>query len=100
MFAKFEKNISWSGSDVGEIGKDQDGKPVIRIDAAYPRSTELPFLLGDASKAREKLGWVSLYSLGILIDEKVEDELHSLPRQHNQIKSISPMGSKLDVINK
>ena len=39
-------NISWSGSGVDEVGKDQNGNVVIRIDPAYFRPTEVPFLLG------------------------------------------------------
>ena len=39
-------DISWAGSDVDEMGKDQNGNVVIRIDPAYFRLTEVPFLLG------------------------------------------------------
>ena len=46
VFAKLGMNISWSGSGVDEVGKDQNGNVVIRIDPAYFRPTEVPFLLG------------------------------------------------------
>lgn len=78
VFAKLGMNISWSGSGVDEIGKDQNGNIVIRIDPAYFRPTEVPFLLGDSTKARSKLGWEPVYTLDMLIAEMVEAELSSL----------------------
>ena len=70
--------ISWSGAGVDEVGKDQNGYLVIRIDPAYFRPTEVPFLLGDSTKARTKLGWEPVYMLDMSIDEMVEAELSSL----------------------
>jgi GDPmannose 4,6-dehydratase len=78
VFAKLGMNISWSGSGVDEVGKDQKGNVVIRIDSAYFRPTEVPFLLGDATKARTKLGWEPIYTLDMLIDEMVESEMQGL----------------------
>ena len=78
VFAKLGIEISWSGSGVDEVGKDQNGNIVIRIDPAYFRPTEVPFLLGDATKARTLLGWNPVYTLETLIDEMVESELNSL----------------------
>ena len=78
VFAKLGIEISWSGSGVDEVGKDQNGNVVIRIDPAYFRPTEVPFLLGDSTKARTLLGWNPVYTLETLIDEMVESELNSL----------------------
>ncbi len=78
VFAKLGMNISWSGSGVDEVGKDQNGNVVIRIDPAYFRPTEVPFLLGDSTKARTKLGWEPVYTLDMLIDEMVESEMKEL----------------------
>ena len=78
VFAKLGMNISWSGSGVEEVGKDQNGNVVIRIDPAYFRPTEVPFLLGDSTKARTKLGWEPVYTLDMLIDEMVESEMEGL----------------------
>ena len=78
VFAKLGMNISWSGSGVDEVGKDQNGNVVIRIDPAYFRPTEVPFLLGDSTKARTKLGWEPVYTLDMLIDEMVESEMEGL----------------------
>lgn len=78
VFARLGMNISWSGSGVDEVGKDQNGNVVIRIDPMYFRPTEVPFLLGDSTKARTKLGWEPVYTLDMLIDDMVESEIHSL----------------------
>lgn len=52
------KEIIWEGEGVNEIGIDKKTKEtIIRVDAKYFRPTEIEFLLGDASKARKKLGW-------------------------------------------
>lgn len=77
VFAKLGMPISWSGSGVSEVGKDQNGKVIIKIDPKYFRPTEVPFLLGDATKARTKLGWEPKYTVDLLIDEMVEAELAS-----------------------
>ncbi len=83
-FLKLEIIISWSGSGVDEVGKDQNGNVIIRIDPTYFRPTEVPFLLGDASKARELLGWRPRYSIDALIDEMVESELLEFRNLDNQ----------------
>ena len=51
---------------------------MIRIDPAYFRPTEVPFLLGDSTKARTKLGWAPVYTLDMLIDDMVTSELSIL----------------------
>ena len=68
--------LKWEGSGASEIGRDaESGSVRIRIDPAYYRPTEVDFLLGDASKAREKLGWVPKYDLDQLIEEMVLSDL-------------------------
>ena len=49
--------IRWSGSGVDEKGYDTDGKCIVAVDPRYFRPTEVATLLGDATKARERLGW-------------------------------------------
>lgn len=50
--------LSWEGEGVGEKGVDsQTGRTVIEIDPQYFRPTEVELLIGDASKARQELGW-------------------------------------------
>ena len=68
--------LKWEGSGASEIGRDtESGSVRVRIDPAYYRPTEVDFLLGDASKAREKLDWVPKYDLDRLIEEMVLSDL-------------------------
>jgi GDPmannose 4,6-dehydratase len=53
----------------------QQGKEVIKIDPRYFRPTEVDLLVGDSSKAKEKLGWEPEYSLEDLIKEMVESDI-------------------------
>ena len=68
--------LKWEGSGASEIGRDtESGSVRVRIDPSYYRPTEVDFLLGDASKARDKLGWVPKYELDQLIEEMVLSDL-------------------------
>lgn len=51
------------------------GKEVIAVDPMYFRPTEVDFLLGDATKAKEKLGWQPKYTLASMVKEMVESDL-------------------------
>ena len=63
-------------SGIDEIGIDsKSSKLLIEVDARYFRPTELEQLLGDPSKAREKLGWKHKYSLEDLVKEIVQADL-------------------------
>ena len=69
-----EKNnpIIWEGKGINEIGKRADnGEIVIRIDPRYFRPTEVDTLLGDPTKAKEKLGWIPTTTLEQLVSEMV-----------------------------
>lgn len=72
--------ISWQGSDVDETGTDQNGQTIVRVDPRYFRPTEVETLLGDASKAREKLGWTPKISFRELVAEMVREDLKSAER--------------------
>ena len=67
-------SITWSGKGIDEVGKDQNGIVRIQINPVYFRPTEVPFLLGDASKARSILGWQPKYKINDLVNEMVECE--------------------------
>jgi GDPmannose 4,6-dehydratase len=67
-------SITWSGKGIDEVGKDQTGTVRIQINPVYFRPTEVPFLLGDASKARNILGWQPKYKIDDLVREMVESE--------------------------
>jgi len=75
-FAVVDRKIVWEGEGNTEIGRDaQKGTVLVRIDPRYYRPTEVDLLLGDASKARQKLGWTSKTSFDALVCEMVEADL-------------------------
>ncbi len=51
------------------------GKQVVAIDAAYFRPTEVDLLIGDATKAKTKLGWVPVYTLDMLVKEMMQSDV-------------------------
>ena len=51
------------------------GKEVIAVDPRYYRPTEVDLLIGDASKAQQKLGWKPKYDLSMLVKEMVNSDL-------------------------
>ena len=66
----FGMKIEWQGEGLDEIGIDKNtGKTVIRVDPKYFRPTEVETLLGDASKAKEKLGWEPKISFKQLVED-------------------------------
>jgi GDPmannose 4,6-dehydratase len=67
--------LTWSGSGVDETARDQDGREIVAIDRMYFRPAEVETLLGDATKAREVLGWVPEISFDELVREMVEADL-------------------------
>jgi GDPmannose 4,6-dehydratase len=54
---RIEISIGWEGEKESEVGKDSQGRVVVAIDPQFYRPTEVNVLLGDASKARNTLGW-------------------------------------------
>lgn len=66
--------IEWSGVGLNEVGRWK-GKDIIKIDARYFRPTEVETLLGDATKARLKLGWVPEITLEQMIIEMTNHDL-------------------------
>ena len=72
--------ITWRGEGVEEKGFDAAGRCVVAVDPRYFRPTEVETLLGDASKAREKLGWVPQIDFAELVKEMVREDLKSAER--------------------
>lgn len=76
VFSRLGVTISWEGEGVQEKGLDsKTGRVIIEVDPAYFRPTEVDSLLGDATKARNKLGWFPKHNIDELIDEMVEEDL-------------------------
>jgi GDPmannose 4,6-dehydratase len=73
-------SITWSGTSVDEVGTDANGKVIVKVDPRYFRPTEVETLLGDPSKAKEKLGWVSKTTFKELVSEMVREDLKSAER--------------------
>ncbi len=68
--------IEWQGDGVDEVGIDAaTGRKLVRVDPRYFRPTEVETLLGDATKARQKLGWSAEVSFSELVAEMVESDL-------------------------
>jgi GDPmannose 4,6-dehydratase len=67
--------IRWSGYGAEEKGFDSSGRCIVAVDKRYFRPTEVESLLGNASKARECLGWVPRTSFRDLVAEMVREDL-------------------------
>jgi GDPmannose 4,6-dehydratase len=80
VFAKLEINIVWHGNGISEEGRDQAGKVLIKIDQSYFRPTEVPFLLGDSTKARKELLWEPKYDLDALVSEMIDMESNAVSK--------------------
>ena len=78
-FKEIGVDLIWVGNGINEIGKDnKSGKVLVQIDKRYFRPTEVDYLEGDASKAKEKLNWIPKISLKSMISEMVQNDLKSL----------------------
>src|SRR6202043_3403890 len=74
--AEVGRSIEWRGKGIEETGVDRkSGKTLVRVDPVYFRPTEVDELVGDASKAREKLGWKPKTSFAQLVKEMVDGDL-------------------------
>src|ERR1700753_3141604 len=93
-FAELGIEIEFSGKDAHEKGvvidMDEDrmqelglkpdvlrfGQTVVKVDPAYFRPAEVDLLIGDATKAKEKLGWTPKYDLKALVEDMIHSDLH------------------------
>jgi GDPmannose 4,6-dehydratase len=81
-FSHIDRTIEWRGKGADEVGVDaQSGETLVEIDPRYYRPTEVPHLLGDASKAKKKLGWSHKTSFADLVREMVEEDLRAVARE-------------------
>ncbi len=79
--SQLDMKIEWQGEGAEETGVDTvTGKTLIRVDPRYFRPTEVETLLGDASKARQKLGWTAEIGFSELVSEMVAADLDSAKR--------------------
>ncbi|EKB51335.1 GDP-mannose 4,6-dehydratase [Cecembia lonarensis] len=79
---KFAKNIL----EVDQL-KNKKGDVLVEIDPRYFRPTEVDLLIGDATKAKEKLGWVPKYDLAALVDDMMESDIALFKRDFELLKA-------------
>jgi len=73
-------SIRWEGKGVEEKGFDENSNCIVRVDPRYFRPTEVETLLGDATRAREKLGWTPKIGFKDLVREMVREDLKDAER--------------------
>jgi GDPmannose 4,6-dehydratase len=73
-------DIHWQGTGVHERGV-ADGRVVVAVDPGYFRPTEVDSLVGDASRARAKLGWTPKVRFPELVREMMESDLEAAERE-------------------
>jgi GDPmannose 4,6-dehydratase len=73
-------HVRWVGKGMDEKGYDASGKCIVAVDARYFRPTEVDTLLGDATKAKEKLGWTPKITFRELVTEMVREDLKAAER--------------------
>ena len=83
-FAEVGRKILWRGAGVDETGVDADsGATLVRIDPRYFRPTEVETLLGDATKARQQLGWAPKTTFPRLVADMVATDLAKMASPEN-----------------
>jgi len=81
-FVAIGRSLEWQGHGPDEKGFNaKTGEELVCIDARYFRPTEVETLLGDATKAHEKLGWYHRTGFGSLVREMVEADLLQIKRE-------------------
>jgi GDPmannose 4,6-dehydratase len=71
---ELDMQIDWKGKNINEVGIFK-GKDIVKVDPRYFRPTEVDNLLGDASKAKEKLGWSPKITFKELVKEMAKEDL-------------------------
>ena len=79
-FARAGLPIEWRGEGVEEEGVAEDGRVLVAVDPRYFRPAEVDLLLGDASKARERLGWEPRISFAQLVERMVDADMEATRR--------------------
>lgn len=81
-FARLGMPLEWRGQGVNEVGIDKEtGKEIIKVDPKYFRPTEVEFLLGDPSKAKEALKWRPEIAFDRLVEIMVDADLELIRKK-------------------
>ena len=84
-FKEVDIDIEWYGDGISETGRDAaTGAVRVEIDPRYFRPTEVDLLIGDATKAREVLGWAPKSSFRQLVSGMVQADLHDVLRERRR----------------
>lgn len=84
-FGELGVDIEWQGAGVAEKGVcAKTGRTLVEVDPRYFRPTEVDLLLGDPTKAREKLGWTHSTPFPELVKEMVQADLETVRMEHNR----------------
>ena len=95
-FAEVGITLGWSGIGIDEVGRDtKTGNTVVSVDPTYFRPTEVDLLIGDATKAREKLGWKPTLDLQQMIEEMIASDLEEALKD----QYLQSGGFKTNVVN-
>lgn len=82
-FKVTDKKIEWQGEGVSELGLDKkSGRIMVRVDPGYFRPNELHNLCGDASLARDQLGWTPQIPFQIMVEDMVKNDINVLKRKY------------------
>lgn len=82
VFSKLDYDLVWQGSGLEEKGIDRkSGKTLVEIDPRFFRPTEVNYLCGDSTKAREKLGWRPKHTFESLVDDMLRHDLELAERE-------------------
>ncbi|XP_068967281.1 GDP-mannose 4,6 dehydratase isoform X1 [Bombus flavifrons] len=78
------RTIKWEGEGVNEIGQDaQTGQVLVKVNPKYFRPTEVDVLLGDANKAKEKIGWKPTVTFEGLVKDMMDSDLELMRKNSN-----------------
>ena len=76
-YSFLNKSLIWDGDGENEKGYDSEtGKLIVAVDSRYFRPTEVETLLGDSTKAKEKLGWEPKFGLEDIVNEMMENDIN------------------------
>jgi GDPmannose 4,6-dehydratase len=82
-FARIGRRIAWNGVGAAEHGVEAGtGRVLVEVDPRYFRPTEVDLLIGDPSKAHQKLGWRHKVSFAQLVEEMVDADLAAVRSEH------------------
>jgi GDPmannose 4,6-dehydratase len=85
-FRHVGREIQWQGAGVEEKGLDaKSGDVLVQVDPRYFRPSEVDLLIGDPTKAREKLGWHHSVSFSALVQEMVEADLDTVKGESERL---------------